>query len=611
MWKKKHELELEELSEEDADYTIPDEERKDKTPNEEIKTEGGLALSKLDEDDSDLDENLSFSRRRNISRAEKLFKKMEKGAISLTKFRLKLKRLSSKKDIREEILESLKETEMSDDRERFRRLISFTFSERYLEEFISTFQALGFVELGGFEYLGRRDADYSMAWNIDNMNRLHARVYVITNNVFVLVHYEPQASEDLSLHIKGYFNRILKQILEEQKSIKADDVLNSNIEELPTKNEGALDSVKQESPTGSGVELNEQVKKRAGRLERLKRKRKKKEEYSNYELGRDLILKILKEKVPNFYRKINTNIGDEELKLWTKFLGEIDHLSPEELIIENLYENSRMVPPFERIRDTLKKVFKRFNFEVKPAWTLEVPASEKYLEVTFRYLDKRVHGLIIAEDLKKDVLKVLGLLKTKYRPKFILYIVPDISLFGPEPDDIPPEGVEYSYNKDQVDELVKFLTDNNITIIPTGVLIELFKMHQKIPLKYSQLYFIFKHKGILTLEQIEEVEKQYESYKEYIDEVLKFLEIIRSYPPNKWLSIKRIEKIIKKNNLNIQRHEIYGLLALMINPLVGLIESKNNENKKFRQVSNIPKEAVERKIEKLKRMLEEYLDESP
>ena len=55
---------------------------------------------------------------------------------------------------------------------------------------------------------------------------------------------------------------------------------------------------------------------------------------------------------------INAEIGEEELGFWEDFVGEIDHLITEELLVENLYESSRLIPPFSQIRDTIAKIFK-------------------------------------------------------------------------------------------------------------------------------------------------------------------------------------------------------------------------------------------------------------
>ena len=108
---------------------------------------------------------------------------------------------------------------------------------------------------------------------------------------------------------------------------------------------------------------------------------------------------MLKETVPNFYRKLNTSIHDADLALWKEYMGIIDHLSPENLIIENLIESSRLIPPFTQIHDTIKKIFEALNFECIPAWDMKVNANDKYFIAKSINAQHDFEILIISEDL--------------------------------------------------------------------------------------------------------------------------------------------------------------------------------------------------------------------
>ena len=190
-------------------------------------------------------------------------------------------------------------------------------------------------------------------------------------------------------------------------------------------------------------------------------------ELSNYEKGTDIFLKMLKETVPNFYCKLNTSIHDADLALWKEYMGIIDHLSPEDLIIENLIESSRLIPPFTQIRDTIKKIFEALNFECIPAWDLKVNANDKYFIAKSINAQHDFEILIISEDFIDEIMRTIGLLRAKYQPKFIILISPDISLFGPEPDDVPPPDIEIpKHDPQRVKDLLNFLADANVSVFP-------------------------------------------------------------------------------------------------------------------------------------------------
>lgn len=515
-----------------------------------------------------------YKRVREISSTEKLFKGIEKSAIWAAKLKLKLQKSKNKDADTHELQDLLNELPSNDDKEKFRNLICCYFCEQYLDEFISVTQALGFKDLGGFEYLGRRDADYSIALDLDESYRLHARIYNIKNNSYVLIHHEPKATEDIKLHIKGYFDRIIYAILKKEEDKKAG---------LVPPDDDKLD-------IDSGSDGKEKV------------------ELSNYEKGSDMFLKMLSEKVPNFYKKINTKITENDLKIWREYMGKIDHLSPEQLIVENIYESSRLIPPFSQIRETFKKVFHYFQFETEPAWETNVLANDKYFIAYTNFENKPFKILVITDDFTNELLRPMGLLRAKYEPNYVMIISPDISLFGPTENDIPPENKNIPpFNKAQVHELIKFLEDSKVSIASTSFIIELFKMNLKTPLRVSHFALMLKKYGLLSCAELSKIVDKEKSLENFQKDVFKVLDIIKTAPKDEWINIKQIEKIMTNRGIDLNKTELENVLLLMENKLLELILSKKQKHKEFRINSGLEESILLERQEKLRKMLKEYL----
>jgi hypothetical protein len=541
-----------------------------KKKSEIIEEENAKINSNMPPIQIDFQEDDGYQRIREKSKTEKVFQTFEKAAIGLTKARLKVKHFWVEKIKKQSDADQLFEIDPETDREKFHRLISFTFSDKYLDEFISVVQALGFKDLGGFEYLGRRDADYSMAMNYNETDRLHFRGYRIHGIMFILIHHEPKASQDIKLHIKGYFDRLLYSITHQKK-------------------DGSTDQKMDVHGSGDG---KEQI------------------ELSNYEKGSDIFLKMLKEQVPNFYQKLNAEIGDEELKIWREYLGMIDHLSPEQLIIENIEKNARMVPAFEQIRDSAKKGFELLNFHTAPAWDLKVPASNKYFIAHTIEAQKDFEILVITEDLFDEITRLIGLLRSRYQPKFILLIVPDLAIFGPQPDDIPPEGIEIvPYNQNRIKDLLNFLADAQVSVMNTSLFIDLLKIHLERPLRYSHIILLLTHKGLLKPEMLQELFQENNANERFLNAVYAIFKIFKMSESEKWISIKNLQKEAKKLNIELTESEINNILILMENSLVELLESKHGKHEDFRFLAHLTEEQIEFRVKKMKKMIEEFLIE--
>jgi hypothetical protein len=291
-------------------------------------------------------------------------------------------------------------------------------------------------------------------------------------------------------------------------------------------------------------------------------------------------------------------------------MGIIDHLSPEDLIIENLTESSRLIPPFTQIRDTIKKIFESLNFECIPAWDLKVNANDKYFIAKSINAQHDFEILVLTEDFIDEIMRMIGLLRAKYQPKFIILISPDISLFGPEPDDVPPPDTEIpKHDPQRVKDLLNFLADANVSVFPVSLIIDFFAMHQKTPWRYSHIELLLKNKGLLKPEMLQEVLQEHDTYQKFISDVLAVFAFYQKSPKGEWVSLKKLEKQIKITGLELNATEMNNIMKFMENPLLELIESKNNKREDYRVIPSLSSEDIEFKVKKMKTMLEEYLVE--
>ena len=159
-WKKQAEIEKELAESQKNDNSVNDQSIKNST-----EPDGAPPINIEFKDDDE------YQRTRSKSTQEKMFKGIETFAVGYAKVKLKLKKYQAKRQGKDlNLEEETAKVIPKEERETFRNLISFVFSDQYLEEFLSVMQALGFKPLGGFEYLGRRDADYSIAKDLDENN---------------------------------------------------------------------------------------------------------------------------------------------------------------------------------------------------------------------------------------------------------------------------------------------------------------------------------------------------------------------------------------------------------------------------------------------------------
>ena len=510
---------------------------------------------------------------REKSRGEKVMESVKMLTINTVKWAKSIKKGKEKakdmekekeKEIQKEKEKEKEKNEKEEDRIKYRRQISFNFRKEFISEFISVMQALNFKDLSGFEHFGRRDADYSMAVNVDEKHRLHIRVFIVADLVFVLAHHEPKASEDIGLHVRGFFDRVLQ---ENENKKKMDENEKVNDEGSPKDEYGRA-------------------------------------ELSDYILGSQILLDVLESRVPNFYQKISAKIGKEELNLWMDAMGPIDHLALEILLSETLFDSSLYVPAFQNIRRVLQQMFEIFDFEISIAWDIKIPPKDNYFLAKSTYAQIDFQILVLSVDLDRDIFRIFGALSAKYKPKHIVVLVPDYEIDGPSELYTPPEDIEYKFDKNEVEHILAFLKDRKVCIIKVTDFIYLFKQHFKHAFRHSDFSSLFENYGLIARSHIDQIIQQRKEKTFLIDNALTIFRMIQK--EKKPISIKALFKKIKNSEHEISSNELTKIITLMENPLVGLIIPTDDNREKY-QIKDFDEEIIEKKIQKFKETMEKLL----
>ncbi len=134
-------------------------------------------------------------------------------------------------------------------------------------------------------------------------------------------------------------------------------------------------------------------------------------------------------------------------------------------------------------------------------------------------------------------------------------------------------------------------------------------MHQKTPWRYSHIELLLKNKGLLKSEMLQEILQEHDTYQKFISDVLAVFGFYQKSPKGEWVSLKKLEKQIKTTGLELNATEMNNIMKFMENPLLELMESKNNKREDYRIIPSLSDEDIEFKVKKMKTMLEEYLVE--
>lgn len=247
--------------------------------------------------------------------------------------------------------------------------------------------------------------------------------------------------------------------------------------------------------------------------------------------------------------------------------------SPLEMLISQVYDQSRCIPPFPAIGQTVQRMFALFGFKCFPAWDLKVPESDKYFLI--KNVDSRTsfQALVITENFTDELMRIIAILRIKYHLDNAVVITPDIAIFGPTPDDIPPEGIPVSpFNQSQVNDLLSFLAAQRIVVVTVSVFIQIFKMHLQNSISQTYFDYIFSQSGLLSSNIMLQIQQSLDDSHQF---GVLLLQLIRDWEKNfgsKYISIKSLKKNAVKKQILLSETVWEQALDLLGPTRLGLID---------------------------------------
>ncbi len=412
----------------------------------------------------------------------------------------------------------------------FRQLICAKIGHENRDEFISVLQALAFKDITTREFLGKRRSTLMFSRDLTNGFRLHLRLYEVGQDYFVLAHVEPLPTADIKFHIKGFVRWI----------------------------KGAF-KPKPESLTNEPPQISDENEE--FRIE-----------LADYEAGGDH-LKQLMATVPNFEKKIDFSITEEDLRLFNAIYGTIDHIPTITLILENFLEAAGK--NFEGGARSLPKMLEILGFQVNqtPGEFGGNPpylAKAIYSDTHYTLLAKTAIGTPPAE------IDELGKRARELNSKYALLILPgeDFS------EDIAEDGQNCRVNIISASSLGIFFID-----------------HGDYPFVQAEIEALFSEEGgVIPLSHVNELITKKKNFEEIFVQSRKILDILQA--AGKWVPLKEIEKTCGVPDL-LPRDTLTYIFNFLTNPLIGLVEDQRG--KFFKAILN--KEEIQLKLMKLEEFL--------
>ncbi len=412
----------------------------------------------------------------------------------------------------------------------FRQLICAKIRQEHRDEYISVLQALAFKDITTREFLGKRRSALMFSRELENGYRLHLRLYEVGQDYFILAHVEPLPSADIKFHVKG-FARWFKGAFKS----KSEPISN----EIPQT-------------------TDDQEEFRA--------------ELADYEAGGDH-LKHLIATVPNFEKKIDFSISDEDLRLFNAIYGTIDHIPTITLVLENFLEAAGK--NFEGGVRSLPKMLEILGFQVEPVpgkfgGSSPYLARAIYSDTHYALLVKAAFGTPPAE------IDALGSLARELNASYTLLILPGEDFSG---------------------EIAEDARKSRVNVISASNIGIFFLDHGDYPFEQAEIEDLFSPEGgIIPLSHVNELIIKKKSFEEIFVQSRKILDLLQA--AGKWVPLKEIEKTCGVPD-HLPRETLTYIFNFLTNPLIGLVEEQ--KGKMFKAILN--KEEIQLKLMKLEEFL--------
>ncbi|OLS16252.1 MAG: hypothetical protein RBG13Loki_0075 [Promethearchaeota archaeon CR_4] len=417
----------------------------------------------------------------------------------------------------------------------FRQLICAKIHRENRNEFISVLQALGFKDITTREFIGKRRSTLMFSKVLANGFRLHLRLYEVGQDYFILAHMEPLPSADVKFHVKG-FVRWAKGTFRHKNE--------------PPKEVGSNDELPDPSEKVEEFRM----------------------ELADYEAGGDQ-LKALITTVPNFEKKVDFSITDEDLRLFNAIYGAIDHIPTITLILENFLESAGK--NFEGGARSLPKILEILGFRVSPVLG-ESGGDSTYLARAI-FTDANYTLLVgISSGVPSAEMDALSRLAPTLQVNFTLLVLPNEEF---------PGNIEANAKQSRV---------NVISASNLGIF---FLDHGDYPFTQLEIQSLFSPDGgIISLSHINEIISKKKDFEQIFTQSRNILDILQQM--GKWVPLKEVEKLVGVPDL-ISKETVTYVLNFLTNPLIGLVEEQ--KGKLFKAILN--NEEIQLKLRKLEELL--------
>ncbi|HMF30309.1 MAG TPA: hypothetical protein VKK79_02775 [Candidatus Lokiarchaeia archaeon] len=406
----------------------------------------------------------------------------------------------------------------------FRQLICAKVHGESREEFISVLQALGFKNITMWEFTGKRRASLMFSRTLPNNLRIHLRLYDVGPMLYVLAHREPRPTADMKFHLSGFLRRL--------KGLQKTDHTTDDPRD---------------------VEIQEEFR----------------TELADYEAGGDIFKEILGT-VPNFAKKVDFEITDEDLRLFNAKYGDIDHIPVLTLLLENFLEAAEtgFVETGGVLR-SLPKMLEILGFQVKDG----MPPDAETLEYQAKaiYAEKFYTILVGIEKQESSDIAQFHQKAEQIGAKYALLIAADENFAS----QIENAAVEQQVNVLSASEFGMFFLD-----------------HGDYPFTQAEIESLFRPEGgVIPLSRVNKLIQDKKAFERIFAQCQKVLDILQN--AGIWVSLKEIERRAMEM-VDLPNERIQNILSFLANPLIGLAAQKGKSYK-----ATLNREEVQLKLKKL------------
>ncbi|MBD3186988.1 hypothetical protein GF325_09190 [Candidatus Bathyarchaeota archaeon] len=396
--------------------------------------------------------------------------------------------------------------------------------------------------------------------DLDDIYRLHLRVYTINETNYVLIHKEPQPSpkvDDLKFHVKGFFNRLFSKA---RRLFKVG---------------------KEDSP------------------DRRFTNHKERAELSDYKAGCTAFREILARESPRMLDLLDFHISEQDQELFSITFGNVSSVMPVELLITNFKENLEY-GAVRGIKSNILTILQYMGFKNIHEEDLIALLANVDDKIERTMLAKNIlgyfsslkipeldfHVFLVQEKFANSTLPVLASTLNRSKHAIILNVI--IS------------GTAHEFSNSSMRKIKKM--DINIADINISALFQLFEIFVKNPFSKDDFIEIIKENRNITRDAIKNLDYASlgtEDLKRSIMGVLEFLSENEG-----WHETKKVIRTLKNQDARSQStgNHFRQVIDFLKNPLFMLVNTRKR-GKLIKGIEN--RDEFKIKLNKLLKILQD------